>query len=91
MALPKKEIARRKALAAKRADVAYIIAHEMKKRGYNMRSLAQAIGVSLSAVSRTINGKLHSPRVLDGIISIGVDPTLLYDPRRILGRGDQKR
>lgn len=82
MALTKKEIARRKVLGAQRAEVAYIIAHEMKKRGWNRSDIARHIGISLAVVSATINGKRHSPRVLDAIINLGVSPDLLYDPRQ---------
>jgi len=55
----------------------------MKKRGFNMIKLAQEISVSPPLVSFTINGEKHSPRVLDGLLKIGIDPALLHDPRAI--------
>ena len=76
-----KSILRRKALGEQRAEVAYIIVHELKKRKLSMSEFARRIGVALALVSLTINGHKHSPRVLDALHDIGIDPALLHDPR----------
>jgi len=82
MALTRKEIARRKALGAHRAEVAHLIKYEMKKRaGHDGRSLAKVLGCSGQIVSATILGKKHSPTVLDGLKGLGVPEWYLYDPR----------
>jgi lambda repressor-like predicted transcriptional regulator len=81
MRLPRKEVERRRALGAQRAEAAHIIVYEMKKRGHSMSSLARELGIGTNAVSVTIRGKNHSPRVLRGLVDIGVDPALLFDPR----------
>ena len=82
MALTRKEIARRKALGAMRAEVVFLIRHEMKKRaGHDVRRLAKALGCDESLVSNTINGRKHSPKVLNALREIGVPEWYLYDPR----------
>lgn len=82
MALTKKEIRRRKELGKQRAAVAYIIAHELKLRGYSRSALARKLGVSLNLVAATINGVRHSLIVLDALRDEGINPGLLYDPRQ---------
>lgn len=82
MALPRKEILRRKELGKQRAAVAYIIAHELKLRGFSRSALARKLGVSLNLVAATINGVRHSLIVLDALWDEGISPDLLYDPRQ---------
>ncbi len=52
------------------------------KRGLSMRQLAVRIGVSAEAVSSTVLGKKHCPRVLDALRDIGVPEKYLFDPRQ---------
>jgi transcriptional regulator with XRE-family HTH domain len=73
----------RKRLGAQRAQVSYIIAHEMRQRGYTYSSLARRLGCSVVNVSTTINGRIHSPIVLDALRAIGVPEIYLFDPRNI--------
>jgi predicted transcriptional regulator len=82
MALSRGEIARRKVLGARRAEVAHLIKYEMKRRGHTGESFAKLLGCSGQNVSVTICGYGHSKLVLDGLRAIGVPEDLLYDPRR---------
>lgn len=45
-------------------------------------ALGRMLGVSGVAVSRTINGEIHSPIVLDWFRQHGVSETQLCDPNR---------
>jgi CRP-like cAMP-binding protein len=72
----------RKRCAGKRARVSYLIIHEMRMRGFTGKFLAEKIGISDAAVSRTIHGLRHSPRVLDALREIGVPEKYIFDPRR---------
>lgn len=71
----------RRRLGAKRAEVSHIISHEMRVRGYSGAALARALGCSGANVSRTINGSVHSPLVLDALRELGVPERYLFDPR----------
>ena len=82
MALARKEIERRRMLGAKRGKVSYLIAHKMRQRGFTGNALAQKAGCSKAAVSSTILGKTHCPRVLDALKEIGIPERLLFDPRK---------
>ncbi len=51
------------------------------EHGLSMAELARRIGVSAEAVSATVRGKRHSPRVLDALRAVGVPEKYLFDPR----------
>ena len=80
-----------KSLGEMRAEAAYIIVHEMVKRGYTMSRLARELGISNVSVSKVINGATHNPRVLDALHDIGIDAALLHDPRTFLPNGEQAK
>ena len=46
-------------------------------------ALGALLGVSNVAVSRTVNGEIHSPKVLDWFRQRGVPENQLCDPSRI--------
>ena len=71
----------RRNLGIQRAEVAHLIRHEMNKRGYSGKTLAEELKITPAAVSRTITGLIHSTRVLDALQRIGVPKKLLFDPR----------
>lgn len=68
-------------LGARRAEVSYLIKHEMRLRGHTCKSLAKQLGCSTENVSRTVRGLAHSPMVLDALLTL-VPERHLYDPRR---------
>lgn len=86
MRVSHKERAHRRAFGAQRADVALIIRHELRKRNVTLTMLAQQLGCSKQNISSVIYGTRHSPRVLDALLAIGIDPALLFDPRRTLSQ-----
>lgn len=45
-------------------------------------ALARLLGLSGAAVTRTINGEIHSPKVLDWFRQHGVPENQLCDPRK---------
>ena len=56
--------------------------HEaLRRNGRSAAVIAYELGVSQSAVSATILGKNHSPRVLDALRAAGVPEKYLFDPR----------
>ena len=73
----------RRELGAKRAAVAHLLTHEVRRRKYNNSALARELGITNEAVRRVINGLGHSPRVLDKLREIGVPERYLFDPRRM--------
>ena len=73
----------RRTLGIQRAEVAHLIRHEMNKRGYSGKTLAQELKITPAAVSRTITGLIHSTKVLDALQRIGVPKKLLFDPRTV--------
>lgn len=81
MAPTRKEVTRRRQLAAARAAIRHIIRAEMMRRGYNGSRLTRDLGCSNALVSKVLTGQSHSPLVLDGLRLIGVPEEYLYDPR----------
>ncbi|EEB33471.1 hypothetical protein DESPIG_01630 [Desulfovibrio piger ATCC 29098] len=47
-----------------------------------MAELGRRIGVTAEAVSATVLGKRHSPRVLEALRREGVPEECLFDPRK---------
>lgn len=57
--------------------------HEaLRRNGRSAAVIAYELGVSQAAVSATILGKNHSPRILDALRGAGVPEKYLFDPRR---------
>jgi hypothetical protein len=83
MALTKKELSRRRELGAERTKVRHLIEAEMKRVKHNGVSLAKQLRCSSTMISLVLYGKSHSPRVLEGLRSIGVPEHLLFDPYKI--------
>lgn len=54
----------------------------LDRQGYSRRAVAEKLGITPQAVSSTVYGKNHSPRVLDFLRSTGVPEKYLFDPRR---------
>lgn len=50
-------------------------------QGMNFARLAAHIGVTKPAVYRTVNGQIHSPRVLQALRDFGVPEQYLFDPK----------
>ena len=71
----------RRSLGAKRSEVRHIIAHEMRLKGYTTTELGRELSLTGQTVGRVINGQLHSARVLDALIKLGISQDLLFDPR----------
>lgn len=82
MVLTKKEIARRKALGAKRRKVRHFIRCEMAGSGWTMSRLAEALGCTVGNISKVVAGECHSMLVLNGLREIGVPERYLFDPRK---------
>ena len=71
----------RRTLGFQRASVSHLIVHQMRMSGYTRKALAAELGISSQAVSKTINGFTHSPRIINKLREIGVTEELLFDPR----------
>lgn len=67
--------------AQKRYKARFKIREFLDDRDINMTELGRRIGVSGVAVQKTVQGKSHSPRVLDALRQVGVPECLLFDPR----------
>ena len=50
--------------------------------GMSQAEFARLVGVTAQAVSATLNGVRHSPRVLEKLREIGVPEKYLCDPRK---------
>jgi len=59
----------------------FVIRGILDDHGISMAELGRRIGVTPEAVSATIRGKKHSPKVLDALKAIGVPNECLFDPR----------
>lgn len=70
-------------LAKRRNWYSMRIYEHLKRRGLDGQRVAEQLSVSGAAVSRTITGKSHSPRILEKLRSVGVPEELLFDPRRM--------
>lgn len=57
--------------------------HEaLARQGMSAAGLARELGISTSAMSQTLTGRCHSPRILDALRKVGVPEKYLFDPRR---------
>ena len=65
-----------------RYEVRYVIRAILDARGLSMAELGRRIGVTAEAVSATVLGKRHSPRVLEALRRGGVPEECLFDPRK---------
>lgn len=50
-------------------------------RGMNFMQLAKHLGLTPTAVYRTVGGEIHSPRVLQALRDLGVPEEYLFDPK----------
>lgn len=67
----------------KRAQKKRLIQQWLDEAGLNQRKIAELAGVSSQCVSQTLNGAMHSPKVLGALREVGVSENLLFDPRKI--------
>jgi len=65
----------------RRYQCRYQIRAVLDDRELSMAELGRRIGVSAEAVSATVRGKRHSPKVLDALRGKGVPEKYLFDPR----------
>ena len=82
MRMPGATITRAK-LGEQRCYWAMRIHEALRRNGWSAAALARELDISQSAVSATILGKNHSPRVLDAVRSAGVPEEYLFDPRMV--------
>ena len=59
----------------------------LRRNGRSAAVIAYELGISRAAVSATILGKRHSPRILDALRDAGVPEKYLFDPRRVSPNG----
>ena len=69
-------------LGARRCKHRYRFRELLDAIGHDSTTLARELGVSPVTVNRTINGTLHSPRVLDWFRKKGLAEKYLCDPRK---------
>ena len=68
-------------LGTRRCRYRFRFREVLELNGHTLSSLADELGVSAPAVSRTIRGKLHSTKVLDWFKDKGLSEKYLCDPR----------
>ena len=73
----------------KRAKNKRLIQQQLDNAGMNAAMVAKLAGVSQQAVSKTLNGHIHSEKVLVALRSVGVAEHLLHDPHRQLAETAQ--
>lgn len=66
----------------KRAQKKRAIQQQLDEASLNQSKLAVIAGVSRQSVSQTLNGAIHSQKVLNALRGIGVPESLLFDPRK---------
>lgn len=66
----------------KRAAHKRLIQRAMDDAGLDGVGLAERAGVTKQAVSATLNGHIHSKKVLNALRNIGVEESLLFDPHK---------
>lgn len=66
----------------KRAKNKRLIQQHLDEAGLNGPMIAEKAGVSRQAVSATLNGHMHSEKVLGELRNAGVPEKLLCDPRK---------
>lgn len=68
--------------ATRKGNILRIRASLLNK-GLTVASLSRIIGVSAPAVCRVLQGRGHSPRILDALLRAGVPAKYLSDPRQV--------
>lgn len=81
------DVENRRKCGAARARMRFRIQEALDRRGLSYAALARQIGVCHQAVARTVNGDLHSPRVLQALREAGVPERYLFDPSREIAKG----
>ena len=66
----------------KRAKFRRLIQKHLDESGKSQTDIAVLAGVSRQAVSATLLGRLHSPKILNALRLIGVPEKYLFDPHR---------
>lgn len=66
----------------KRAQNKRLIQQQLDAAGLNTIMVAERAGVSPQSVSKTLNGHMHSEKVLEELRKAGVPERFLCDPRR---------
>ena len=69
-------------LGARRSKHRYRFRELLDAIGHDSTTVARELGVSPVTVNRTINGSLHSPRVLEWFRKKGLAEKYLFDPRK---------
>ena len=67
--------------AQQRYKARFKIREVLDDQDITMNELGRRIGLSAQIVQRTVQGKSHSPRVLEALRQVGVPENLLFDPR----------
>ena len=67
--------------AQQRYKARFKIREFLDDRDISMSELGRRIGVSGVAVQKTVQGKSHTPRVLEALRQVGVPEEYLFDPR----------
>lgn len=67
-------------LAAKRGRVKFRILEELSRKGYTLTRVAEELEISIESVSKVVNGRGNSKRILMKLREIGVPEKLLFDP-----------
>jgi transcriptional regulator with XRE-family HTH domain len=67
--------------AQQRYKARFKIREVLDDQDITMNELGRRIGLSGQIVQRTVQGKSHSPRVLEALRQVGVPENLLFDPR----------
>lgn len=70
------------AYGQKRAQNKRLIQQQLDAAGLNAVMVAERAGVTKSAVSATLNGHIHSAKVLNVLRGLGIGETLLCDPHK---------
>ena len=73
------------AYGQKRARVRRFIQAYLDEAGKNQPDVAVLAGVTPQAVSSTICGHIHSPKVLGVLRELGVPEKYLFDPHKTTG------
>lgn len=77
----------RKRLGEQRCFWSMRIYEALRRNGRSAAVIAYELGISRTAVSATILGKSHSPRILDALREAGVPEKYLFDPRKVSTTG----
>lgn len=67
---------------AKRKSRSRLIRAFLLMNGHTLTSIAEQEGITIQAVCNVVNGRKHTPKVLDAILAAGVPSEHLADPRQ---------